>query len=47
MKCKNRLNQTIGTIIKNTKGMTSTKLQNIDYPKKEGHRRLEVTWGST
>lgn len=30
MKCKTRLNQAIGTLIKNTKGMISPKLQNID-----------------
>lgn len=36
IKFKNRLNQAIGKIIKNTKGMISTKLQNIDYPKESG-----------
>lgn len=36
IKLKNRLTQAIGKIIKNTKGMISTKLQNIDDPKKSG-----------
>lgn len=48
MKFKNKLNQAIGKIIKNTSGMISTKLQNICYPKEKGEvGSSEMPWELT